>query len=95
MSTHNLFSWRNKEKYMYQYFLSWKKKKTLSGAMLMFVIWPVCFRHTITTLNIGIDRPEQTVYTQIRCHRMWGSDQGLHCHSSSTTLDISVGSKIK
>ena len=44
---------------------------------------------TVITLNIGTDRPEQTIDQDQNV----ASDQGLLCHSSSTILDTSTGSK--
>ena len=42
-------------------------------------------------LNIGIDRPEQTVYTQIRCHKLGHLIRVYTvCNSSSTILEIHV-----
>ena len=46
---------------------------------------------SIITLSIGVDRPEQTVKTQI-C----GSDQGLHCLPLiKQFFDTCTGSKIE
>ena len=43
--------------------------------MLIYVVYPF----TVIILNIGTDRSEQTVQTQIRLLLMEQSDQGLLC----------------
>ena len=61
----------------------------------IFVISSKLLTPTVITPNIGTDGPEQTVETQIRCHRMWHLIRFYTvCHLSSTILDISAGSKI-
>ena len=50
---------------------------------------------TIITLNIGTDRPEQTMQIQIRCHKMQCLIRVYTgCHLSSTITDTPTSSKI-
>ena len=73
------------------YFL-WKLKKKKK---FQKSIWCTCNEHfkgyglsnTVFTICIQTDRPEQTVQTQMRCHRMWHLIRVYTvCHSSSNFL---------
>ena len=90
---------------------NYKKRRTRIGLPLVcpVVVQPVvafcygfglhsqqlCFQLTVLILNIGTDRSEQTVQTQIRLLLMEQSDQGLLCllfclHLLSTILHCKI-----